>query len=75
MWISNLPPFIPFYLAALVVGFLPHRARQALMLLVPIWGGLNLWFAFEPKLRLGHVDEYPLQYASKPGVGQPVVEQ
>ncbi|MCW8963765.1 MAG: Na(+)/H(+) antiporter subunit D [Gammaproteobacteria bacterium] len=54
MWMSNLPPFIPFYLAALVVGFLPHRARQALMLLVPIWGGLNLWFAFEPGLMLNY---------------------
>ena len=44
MWMNNLPPFIPFFLAALVVGFLPHRLRQVLMLLVPVWGGLNLWF-------------------------------
>ncbi|TNF98639.1 MAG: Na(+)/H(+) antiporter subunit D [Gammaproteobacteria bacterium] len=47
MWMSNLPPFIPFFLAALVVGFLPQRWRQILTLILPLWGGLNLWFGFE----------------------------
>lgn len=43
MWIANLPPFIPFFIAAFLVTLLPSKARYA-ALLVPIWGGLNLLF-------------------------------
>jgi multicomponent Na+:H+ antiporter subunit D len=39
---ANLPPFVPFFLAAALVPFLRGWARQGLMLLVPILGGLNL---------------------------------
>lgn len=41
MWIENLPPFVPFFVAALFAGFLTGRARLVL-LLVPIWGALNM---------------------------------
>lgn len=44
MWIANLPPFIPFFIAAFLVTLLPTKSRYA-MLLVPIWGGLNLLFS------------------------------
>lgn len=44
MWIPNLPPFIPFFLTALLLLWLPQRARY-LVLLLPVWGGLNLWFS------------------------------
>jgi multicomponent Na+:H+ antiporter subunit D len=47
MWMSSLPPFVPFFLAAMAVGFLPHRLRQLVMLGVPLWGGLNLWYGFD----------------------------
>ncbi len=43
MWIAQLPPFIPFFIAAFLVTILPSKSRYA-MLLVPIWGGLNLFF-------------------------------
>ncbi len=43
MWIENLPPFIPFFVAALLLPVLPDRARFA-ALLVPIYGALNLYF-------------------------------
>ncbi|WP_026375239.1 Na(+)/H(+) antiporter subunit D [Aestuariibacter salexigens] len=43
MWIADLPPFIPFYIAALLALFVSGKARY-LLLLAPIWGGLNLFF-------------------------------
>ncbi|GMQ90349.1 MAG: Na(+)/H(+) antiporter subunit D [Gammaproteobacteria bacterium] len=42
MMIANLPPFVPFFLAAALVPFLRGWIRQAIMVLVPIVGGLNL---------------------------------
>ena len=46
MWIADLPPFIPFYLAALLYVFIPERARIVILLL-PIWGALNLFYTAE----------------------------
>ena len=43
MWIENLPPFIPFFVGAMLLPFLPNRARY-FALLIPVWGGLNLFF-------------------------------
>ncbi len=43
MWIANLPPFIPFFIGALLLPFLPNKARY-FTLLIPILGGLNLFF-------------------------------
>jgi multicomponent Na+:H+ antiporter subunit D len=39
---TELPPFALFYLAALLAAVLPQRARQVLMLAVPVAGGLAL---------------------------------
>ena len=42
MWI-DLPPFLPFFLGALLVALAPRGwARSALLLGIPILGGLNL---------------------------------
>ena len=38
----ELPPFVLFYLAALAAAVLPRRARQVVMLAVPLVGGLAL---------------------------------
>jgi multicomponent Na+:H+ antiporter subunit D len=38
----ELPPFVLFYLAALAAAVLPQRARQVVMLAVPLVGGLAL---------------------------------
>ena len=38
----ELPPFVLFYLAALAAAVLPRRARQVVMLAVPLVGGLML---------------------------------
>lgn len=46
MWIEHLPPFIPFFVAALLVPLLSGNSR-VLFLLVPIWSGLNLFFTAE----------------------------
>ena len=44
MWIANLPPFIPFFIAALLYNVIPARVRGFLML-IPLWGLGNLYFA------------------------------
>ncbi|MBD3587402.1 Na(+)/H(+) antiporter subunit D [Salinimonas sp. HHU 13199] len=41
MWIANLPPFVVFFVFALFAPVLKGRLR-ALLLLAPVWGGLNL---------------------------------
>ncbi|MCW8109519.1 Na(+)/H(+) antiporter subunit D [Alteromonas ponticola] len=42
MWLAELPPFIPFYAAALLLPLLPVKARW-LVLFVPVISGLNLY--------------------------------
>lgn len=72
MWIANLPPFIPFFIAALLLPLLPAKARYLLVLL-PIWGGLNLFFTaqhgdwlsytmLEFELQLMHVDKLSIMF-------------
>lgn len=43
MSILNLPPFIPFILAAIALLFTRGRLTAVVMLLTPIWGAYNLW--------------------------------
>ncbi len=43
MWMSELPPFIPFFLAALLALVTHGHVRSALMLTAPLLGGLHLW--------------------------------
>ena len=48
MWMSELPPFIPFYIAALLVLATRGWVRNIVLLLTPILGGLHLWFGVQP---------------------------
>ena len=41
--LSNLPPFLPFLVGALIVPFVRGVPRQVLLLLVPIVGAMNVW--------------------------------
>ena len=43
MWTTELPAFVPFYVAAVVGAFLPRTARLGLFLLVPVISGIQLW--------------------------------
>jgi multicomponent Na+:H+ antiporter subunit D len=43
MWMSNLPPFIPFFIAALLALATRGWLRGAVMLATPVLGGLHLW--------------------------------
>jgi multicomponent Na+:H+ antiporter subunit D len=43
MWMTELPPFVPFYVAALLALVLRGNLRYTVLLLVPVLGGLHLW--------------------------------
>ena len=43
MWMSELPPFVPFFIAALLVLITRGLVRNAILLLTPVLGGLHLW--------------------------------
>lgn len=40
---SSVPPFVLFFVGALVVAFTKGTARKALVLAIPVIGGLSLW--------------------------------
>jgi len=44
MWMSELPPFVPFFLAALLVLVTRGWLRLAIMIATPVLGGIHLWF-------------------------------
>lgn len=44
MWMTELPPFVPFFLAALLALVTRGYLRAVLMLAAPLFGGLHLWF-------------------------------
>ncbi|MCG6969276.1 MAG: Na(+)/H(+) antiporter subunit D [Gammaproteobacteria bacterium] len=48
MWTSDLPPFIPFFVAALLVLVTGGWLRGAIMVLTPVVGGLHLWYDVSP---------------------------
>ena len=55
----ELPPFVLFYLAALAAAVLPRRARQVVMLSVPLVGGLALMnLAPDLLVRVAFMDLY-----------------
>ena len=43
MWMLELPPFVPFYIGALLSLITRGRLRSLLMLSVPILGAIHLW--------------------------------
>jgi len=50
--LSSLPPFVLFFVGAVVIAFTRRTVRKALILAIPLVGGLNLWFGVEPGLHL-----------------------
>lgn len=56
MWMSNLPPFVPFFIAALLALVTRGHLRSALLLATPILGGLHLWFGVQPHVPMVATD-------------------
>ena len=48
MWMSELPPFVPFFVAALLALFTRGWVRGLIVLATPVLGGLHLWFDVAP---------------------------
>ena len=48
MWAINLPPFIPFFVAALLVLATKGTIRNVILLATPLLGGLHLWLDVQP---------------------------
>jgi multicomponent Na+:H+ antiporter subunit D len=49
---SSVPPFVLFFAGALVVGLTKGAVRKAVVLAVPLVGGLALWLGVEPGIHL-----------------------
>ncbi len=47
MWMTELPPFVPFFIGAILVLVTRGRLRALLMLAIPVAGGVHLWFVPE----------------------------
>ena len=45
MWMTELPPFVLFFVAALLVPLTRGPLRAVIMAAAPLLGGLHLWFA------------------------------
>ena len=43
MWMLEIPPFVPFFIGALIAIFTRGALRGAIMLATPILSGLHLW--------------------------------
>lgn len=50
--LSSMPPFVLFFVGALAVAFTRGSLRKALLLAVPLIGGLNMWLGVEPGVHL-----------------------
>tara|TARA_R110002095_G_scaffold167082_1_gene144932 strand:+ start:548 stop:2293 length:1746 start_codon:yes stop_codon:yes gene_type:complete len=48
IWTSSLPPFIPFFIAALLVLITRGHLRSVILLATPVLGGLHLWLDVQP---------------------------
>ena len=42
MWVAELPPFVPFFIGALLAGVTRGRLRAAILLATPVLGGIHL---------------------------------
>ena len=52
MWMSELPAFVPFYLAAILVLVSRGWLRNLILLATPVLAGLQLWLNVEPGLSI-----------------------
>ena len=48
MWMTELPPFVPFFIAAFMVVLTRGWLRALIVLATPVLGGLHLWFDVSP---------------------------
>ncbi len=48
MWITDLPPFVPFYFAALLALVTRGQARNLVLLATPLLAGVHLWLDVSP---------------------------
>ena len=49
---TSVPPFVLFFVGAVAVGLTKGALRKAIVLAVPVLGGLALWFGVEPGVHL-----------------------
>ncbi|MFT5082684.1 MAG: multicomponent Na+:H+ antiporter subunit D [Lentisphaeria bacterium] len=47
MWMLEIPPFIPFFIGALIAALTQGKVRSAVMVLTPILGAIHLWMVPE----------------------------
>ncbi len=43
MWMVEIPPFVPFFIAALFAGFTRGTLRNVILLTIPVISALHLW--------------------------------
>jgi len=48
MWMIDLPPFVPFFITALLVLITRGWLRNLILLATPVLGGLHLWLDVSP---------------------------
>ncbi|MBT8118900.1 MAG: Na(+)/H(+) antiporter subunit D, partial [Gammaproteobacteria bacterium] len=48
MWMTELPPFVPFFIAAFMAILARGWLRALIVLATPLLGGLHLWFDVAP---------------------------
>jgi len=53
MWMIDLPPFVPFFIAALLALVTRGLLRNLILLVTPILGGLHLWLDVSPGIITG----------------------
>ena len=63
MWILELPPFVPFYIGALIVLVSRGILRAAIMLAIPVLSAIHLWMVPEGvHLQLAFLDYQLIPY-------------
>ena len=48
MWMTDLPPFVPFFIAALLALITRGWTRNLVLLVTPVLGGMHLWLDVSP---------------------------
>ena len=61
MWMTELPPFVPFFIAALLALITRGWLRSLIMLATPLLGGLHLWLDVMPGINTtAHILQFEL---------------
>lgn len=47
MWMLEIPPFLPFFIVAMIVAFARGTLRSGIMMLLPVVSALHLWMVPE----------------------------